>query len=66
MEAIRADGDQAMEELAQVSPSDADALSGLLVKVRTLVYVRSTLNTILRAGVVAENDIRAEDERERV
>lgn len=64
MAAIRADAEQAMEDLAEVSPADALSISLHLVKIRTLVYTRRTLNTILRNGAAAENAIRAEDHRE--
>lgn len=64
MSAVRADAEKAMEEIAEASPADTMLISTLLVKIRTLVYVRRTLNTILRMGAEAEATIRAEDQRE--
>jgi len=64
MAAVRADADQAMEELADTSPHDTVTMSLHLVKIKTLVYMRRTLNTILRQGSAAEAAIRAEDARE--
>ena len=64
MEAVRADADQAMKDISETSPADVQSISLLLVKIRTLVYVRSVLDTILHRGQVAEAAIRAEDERE--
>lgn len=61
--AIKADADQAMEDLADLSPADTVAVSGALVRVRTLVYMRRTLNAILQRGAVAEQSLSAEDHR---
>lgn len=63
--AARVDADQAMEELSEISPTDVNAISLALVKIRTLVYIRRTLNIILQRGVVAEQAIRAEDKMEK-
>jgi hypothetical protein len=65
MAAIRADADQAMEDLFDVSPLDTNAVAFHIVKVRTLVYTRRVLNAVLRQGQAAEASIRAEDEHER-
>lgn len=62
--AARADADQAIEELSELSPTDINAVSLALVKIRTLVYIRRVLNIILQRGVVAERAIRAEDQVE--
>jgi hypothetical protein len=62
MTAIRADADQAMEDLAETSPNNTESISLHLVKIRTLVYVRRTLDGILKRGHVAEQAIRADDE----
>lgn len=61
MAAVRADADQAFEDLADVSPENKDSIAVLLVRVRTLVYIRRTLQAILRRGQVAEQSLRAED-----
>ena len=57
-----AEANGAIEELAEVSPTDIDAISKLLVKVRSAVYIRRSLNAILMRGKVAEADIRQEDD----
>lgn len=57
-----ADADQAMNELAVTSPADQVAISGLLVRVSTLVYIRRTLNMLIMRGQAAEQAIRAQDE----
>jgi hypothetical protein len=62
MGAIRQDADQAMEDLAETSPNNTESISLHLVKIRTLVYVRRTLDSILKRGHVAEQAIRADDE----
>jgi hypothetical protein len=56
--AFRADADLAMVELAEVSPTDHAAVSKLLVRVRAAVYIRSTLDLILKRGQVAEAALR--------
>ena len=61
MGAARADADQAMEELCDVSPGDVAAISFHLVKIRQLVYMRRVLNAVLRQGAAAEAAIRADD-----
>lgn len=65
LSAVRADGEEAMKELAEVSPTNLDAVSSLLVKIRTLVYMRRVLDNILCQGAAAESSIRADDHRER-
>ena len=62
--AVRADADAAMEALVDVSPADQTAVALHLVKVSTLVYIRRTLNRVLRLGQAAEAQIRAEDHSE--
>jgi hypothetical protein len=62
MGAIRADADQAMEELATTSPADQSAIALLLVRISTLVYIRRTLNIVIRRGQAAEVAIRSEDQ----
>lgn len=61
MTAIRTDADQAMETLAETSPEDRLSITLLLVKIRTLVYVRRALDDVLRRGQAAEQALRAED-----
>ena len=63
MTALTRDADQAMEELAEVSPADGLAISAMLVKIRALVYIRSHVRNILQQGRLAEQSIRAEDQR---
>lgn len=62
MDAVRKDADQAMEALSDCSPTDQIAVSQHLVKIRTLIYIRRTLDIVLRRGMAAEQAIRAEDE----
>lgn len=64
LKAAQDDADAAMEELADLSPADYVPLALSLAKVRTLVYIRRTLRTAMRAGEVAEQALRAEDERD--
>lgn len=54
---IEGEAQDCMDELAEVSPTDVNAVSKLLVKVRTAVYMRRSLNAILMRGKVAEADI---------
>lgn len=63
MAAVRQDADAAMEELADLSAADPVAMHKALVNVKTLVYIRRTLNALLQRGQVAELEIRQEDER---
>ena len=65
MASVREDADRAMDDLAEASPADQVGLAALLVRVKTLVYIRRTLNTILGQGLAAEQAIRAEDEAQR-
>lgn len=62
---VRDDADAAMEDLADLSPADQIAVSGALVRVRTLVYWRRTLNIILGHADHAEHQVRAEDDTTR-
>ena len=66
MAAVRADADTAMDDLADMSPADTVGIAAALVKVRTLVYIRRTISTILNRGNAAEQSIRAQDEAERL
>jgi hypothetical protein len=61
MAAIRADADRAMDEISDISPGDTVAISQHLVKIRSFVYLRRTLETILTRGRIAEQEIRAQD-----
>jgi hypothetical protein len=61
---VRDDAEAAMEELADLSPADTIAIAGALVRVRTLVYWRRTLNLVLGHAAAAETHVRAEDEME--
>ena len=62
--AVRADMEAGLDELADLSPGDPMAVAAALVKVRTFVWVRRTLNLILQHGAAAEAAVRAEDHRE--
>jgi len=62
--ALDADSRRAMEELAETSPLDSNAVAFLLVRVRAFVYIRRILDDILRRGQVARQSIEAEDRRE--
>jgi hypothetical protein len=64
MAAARSDADHAMEALTEISPLNHESIALQLVKISTLVYIRRTLNTILRMGLAAEQAIRAEDQIE--
>lgn len=59
---VREDAERAMDELADVAPADVIAISRLLVRVSTLVYIRRTLNRIILRGHAAAASIRAQDE----
>lgn len=61
MEAVWRDSVQAMEELSETSPADLKEISLLLVKIRTQVYIRRTLNVILNQGRAAEESVLNED-----
>lgn len=63
MDAVRKDADQAMEDICDISPMDHAGMMLHLVKIRTLVYIRRTLNMVLQRGRVANQSIAAEDER---
>lgn len=60
--ALEVDASRAMDELSEVSPLDHAAVSKLLVRVSTLVYIRRTLDTLIKRGQAVEQSIRAEDE----
>ena len=62
--AVRADADQAMDDIALTSPEDKVRIADLFVRVRTLVFVRNCLDTVIRRGQAAEQSIRAEDVRQ--
>ena len=64
--AIREDAERAMEQLSETSPADVNAISLLLVRISTIVYIKRALNTIMTRGQVAENAIRMQDEAERL
>lgn len=59
--AVWKDSVQAMEELAETSPADLESISLLLVKVKTQVYIRRTLNAIINQGRAAEASVLADD-----
>ena len=56
------DADAAFLELAEVSPADQTAIAGLLVKVRSLVYIHRSLNYILNRGHAAMAEVQAMEE----
>lgn len=62
MKAVRQDSEKAMEDLAEISPLDHQQIALLLVRVKTFVYIRNTLNFVLNRGRAAEQHIRAEDQ----
>lgn len=59
---ITTDADRAMEELAEVSPLDSSEVARLLVKIKTLVYIRTSLETLKRRAELAAVEIRLEEE----
>ena len=64
--AVRYDADRAFREIGSANPADTMAVSVLIVRIQTLFYVQHVLDTVLKRGVVAEREIRADDEaRER-
>lgn len=66
MASVRADSDQALDELVDLAPTDANAISGALVRIRTLVYIRRCISNILSHGDAAQRSIMDEDQsRER-
>lgn len=62
MDAVRLDAEQSMRDIVEVSPADIQAVALHQVRIRTLTYIRSVLDAIMRRGAYAEHDIRAEDE----
>lgn len=62
MKAVWEDALQAMDELSETSPMNHEKVSLLLVRVKTQVYIRNTLNRIIQRGKIAEAAIRAEDQ----
>lgn len=64
-EAARADADDAIDDLAELSPADTVKVSAALVKIRTLVYIRQTLRSIVLQGQQAEQAMRGEEEANR-
>src|SRR6185312_6163277 len=60
--AVKKDADGAMRTLADLTPTDCGAVSKALVKIQTLVYIRDTLDHILRRGDLAIASLQAEDE----
>lgn len=62
MGAVWQDAMQAMEEAADTSPTDHAAVALLLVRFRTQVYIRRSLNAIIQRGQAAEASVRAESQ----
>lgn len=62
--AAEADAEDAMNELADISPENKVSLAALLVRVKTVVLLRGWLGAIIRRGQAAEQAIRADDYRQ--
>src|SRR5690349_14033091 len=62
MDAVRADAEQAMRDIVDVSPADLQQIALHQMKIRTLTYIRAVLDAIMRRGAYAEHDIRTEDD----
>ena len=58
---VTTDADSAMEELADISPLDSVSVASLLVKIRTLVYIRRSLDALKRRADLAMHEVRLED-----
>jgi len=58
---VTTDADNAMEELADVSPLDHEAVARLLVKIQSYVYIRRSLVTLKARAGAAMQEIRLED-----
>jgi hypothetical protein len=62
MDAVRADAEQAMRDIVEVSPADVQAIALHQVRIRTLTYIRGVLDAIMRRGAYAEHDLRTEEQ----
>jgi hypothetical protein len=62
MGAVRFDADAALDELVDLAPTDVNAISAALVRIRTLVYIRRTISNILTQGDHAQRSIMDEDQ----
>lgn len=58
---IRVDAERALDDLAELSPTNTDAVAKALVNIRALVYVKARLSDIRLAAKNAEAEIRAEE-----
>ena len=66
LSAVRDDAERAFDELGRANPGDTTVMADLLVRIRTLFYIRDRLNAVIRRGQSAEQAIRSDDEmRER-
>lgn len=57
---ITTDADNAMEELAEISPLNSEAISALLVRIRAYVYIRRSLLEIKQRAEVAAQSVEQE------
>ena len=59
--AVQRDADQAMDEMADLSPADIVAVSRMLVRVQTQVFIRRALMEVIQRSEFLAQQISTED-----
>jgi hypothetical protein len=61
MDAVRHDAEQAMRDIVSCSPANLEQVALHQMRIKTFTYIRDVLDTIMRRGEIAEQEIRNED-----